>query len=112
MCPASHPAVKATTWLTENIGKKYKLTPISSVPWKSHLKPPTLSSKCLLSWRKFINKSSLITVPDLADVDPHTLAETLDPLSHGERLGHDAEARQRGASYHADRRAAARESGR
>ena len=44
-------------------------------------------------------------------MDPHALTETLDPLGHGECLGHDAVARQLGARHHADRRAAAREIG-
>ena len=54
-------------------------------------------------------KSCLTMFSDLADVDPHALAEALDPPGHGERLGHDAVARQLGARHHADRRATARE---
>lgn len=57
----------------------------------------------------FEGKSCLTTFPDLADVDPHALTEALDPPGHGERLGHDAVARQLGARHYADRRAAARE---
>ena len=48
-------------------------------------------------------------IPDLADVDSHALAEALDPPGHGERLGHDAVARQLGARHHADCGAAVRE---
>ena len=111
MCPASHPADRETNKLVErkNLHKCQTHPELQRAVVVTPEAPDLVQKLFAVLSQMFDGKSYLNKIPDLADVDPHALAEALDPPGHGECLGHDAVTRQLGARHHADCWTAARE---